>query len=188
VLQMKSMNIDNVVNFPFPTPPNRESIRVAESLLVNLGALDKEKKHITDLGRMMAAFPVAPRYAKMLIIGQQKGCLPYVVTLVAALTVGDPFIRDVFEEESEQDHDTKEEKELRRKRRAEAHKAHLRFTGSSNTGDCVKLLKVIFLLINQTNQTTKLIFFFFCKRLLVLMNILGEVMNFVKKTFYGLRR
>ena len=35
----------------------------------------------------MSQFPVAPRYAKMLVISEQYGCLPYVVTLVAALTV-----------------------------------------------------------------------------------------------------
>jgi len=32
VLQMKNMNIDNVVNFPFPTPPDRNSIVAAEKV------------------------------------------------------------------------------------------------------------------------------------------------------------
>ncbi|RKP24393.1 hypothetical protein SYNPS1DRAFT_29837 [Syncephalis pseudoplumigaleata] len=44
----------------------------------------------------MACFPVAPRFAKMLIIGQQHGCLPYVIALVASLSVGDPFIKEQF--------------------------------------------------------------------------------------------
>ena len=35
----------------------------------------------------MAQFPVAPRYAKMLALGAQKGCLPYVLALVSALSV-----------------------------------------------------------------------------------------------------
>lgn len=30
VLSMKSMNIDNVTNFPFPTPPDREHMAKAE--------------------------------------------------------------------------------------------------------------------------------------------------------------
>ncbi|KAG0310615.1 putative ATP-dependent RNA helicase DHR1, partial [Linnemannia gamsii] len=34
VLQMKSMYIDNVVNFPFPTPPNREDLKQSEQRLV----------------------------------------------------------------------------------------------------------------------------------------------------------
>ena len=39
VLQMKSMHIDAVVNFPFPTPPDRQSLRKAETVLSRLGAL-----------------------------------------------------------------------------------------------------------------------------------------------------
>jgi HrpA-like RNA helicase len=31
-----------------------------------------------------------------LIIGQQHGCLPYVIALVATLSVGDPFIKEQF--------------------------------------------------------------------------------------------
>ena len=48
---------------------------------------------ITALGRTMATFPVAPRYAKMLALSRQHGCLPYAITLVAAMTV-----RELFEE------------------------------------------------------------------------------------------
>lgn len=48
---------------------------------------------ITPLGRAMAAFPVAPRYAKMLALGRQQGCMPYIITIVAAMTV-----REIFEE------------------------------------------------------------------------------------------
>ncbi|KAJ2597954.1 putative ATP-dependent RNA helicase DHR1 [Coemansia sp. RSA 1722] len=93
VLQMKAMNLDNVVNFPFPTPPSRSALTKAERLLTWLGALD-DKGHVNDLGRLMSVFPVAPRFAKMLIIGQQHGCLPYIIGIVAALSVGDPFIKE----------------------------------------------------------------------------------------------
>lgn len=101
VLQMKSMNIDAVANFPFPTAPDRESLRRAEKTLVNLGALEastsssKVGGRITELGRSMALFPLSPRFSKMLVAGQQHGCLPYVIAIVCALSVGDPFIREV---------------------------------------------------------------------------------------------
>ena len=39
----------------------------------------------TDLAS--SRFPVAPRYAKMLCLAKKHNCLPYVVALVAALTV-----------------------------------------------------------------------------------------------------
>lgn len=105
VLQMKSMNIDAVSNFPFPTPPDRESLRKAEKMLVNLGALttppgatedaaERLGGQITDLGRAMSMFPLAPRYSKMLVAGHQHGCLPYVIAIVSALSVGDPFLRE----------------------------------------------------------------------------------------------
>ena len=103
VLQMKSMNIDNVVNFPFPTAPDRSAIAKAERILTRLGALDlqggttlgsKQVARITELGRTMALFPLNPRFAKLLVQGQQHGCLPFVVALVAAMSVGDLFVRD----------------------------------------------------------------------------------------------
>ncbi|XP_054629398.1 probable ATP-dependent RNA helicase DHX37 [Dunckerocampus dactyliophorus] len=107
VLQMKDLNIEKVVNFPFPTPPSIEALVAAEQLLVSLGALKepprigrvKEMERarlscpITPLGRAMASFPVAPRYAKMLALGKQQECLPYVIAVVAAMTV-----RELFED------------------------------------------------------------------------------------------
>jgi len=42
---------------------------------------------ITELGRRMLAFPVHPRYARMLLAAQQQGCV-YQACLVAALTQG----------------------------------------------------------------------------------------------------
>ncbi|KAJ2678271.1 putative ATP-dependent RNA helicase DHR1 [Coemansia spiralis] len=93
VLQMKAMCLDNVVNFPFPMPPSRSALAKAERLLAWLGALD-DRGRITDLGRLMSVFPVAPRFSKMLIVGQQHGCLPYIIAIVAGLSVGDPFVKE----------------------------------------------------------------------------------------------
>ncbi|XP_072538060.1 probable ATP-dependent RNA helicase DHX37 [Salminus brasiliensis] len=107
ILQMKDLNIEKVVNFPFPTPPSSEALVSAEQLLVSLGALEEPPRQgrlvdvkrarlscpITPLGRAMAVFPVAPRYAKMLALGRQQGCMPYIITVVAAMTV-----REIFEE------------------------------------------------------------------------------------------
>ncbi len=40
-------------------------------MLVRLGALNEEEETITSLGRHLAAFPIAPRFAKMLVLGHQ---------------------------------------------------------------------------------------------------------------------
>ena len=42
----------------------------------------------------MSLFPLSPRFSKMLVSGRQHGCLPYVIALVSALSVGDPFLRE----------------------------------------------------------------------------------------------
>ncbi|XP_020644538.3 putative ATP-dependent RNA helicase DHX37 isoform X1 [Pogona vitticeps] len=107
ILQMKALNIDKVVNFPFPTPPPTDALVAAEELLIALGALKEPPKAgrlkklqeaklscpITPLGSTMASFPVSPCYAKMLALSKQHNCLPYVIALVSALTV-----REFFEE------------------------------------------------------------------------------------------
>ena len=86
-------------------------------LLVSLGALDEEEQ-ITPLGVQLAAFPLAPRFAKMLVLGNQSGCLPYAVALVAALTVENPIVyeregaRDAEQDEDEEkDEDEEQEHE-----------------------------------------------------------------------------
>ncbi|XP_075889419.1 putative ATP-dependent RNA helicase DHX37 isoform X2 [Nelusetta ayraudi] len=105
VLQMKDLNIDKVVNFPFPTSPATEALAAAEELLISLGALQEPPRTgrvkqmararlscpITPLGKAMASFPVSPRYAKMLALGKQQDCLPYVIAVVAAMTVRELF-------------------------------------------------------------------------------------------------
>ena len=44
----------------------------------------------------MSRFPIAPRYAKMLTLGHQHNLLPYVVTMVAALSVQELFVENLF--------------------------------------------------------------------------------------------
>ncbi|KAI5803999.1 P-loop containing nucleoside triphosphate hydrolase protein [Peziza echinospora] len=115
VLQMKAMGIDVIENFPFPTPPERESLRRAEMVLGYLGAVETKlggngagSGALTELGRTMSLFPLPPRFAKILIIGQQHGCLPYVIAIVAALSVGEIFIPEHqlgIEEDSEDEDD-----------------------------------------------------------------------------------
>ena len=61
---------------------------------------------VTPLGRQLAAFPLAPRFAKMLVLGHQGGCLPYAVGMVAALSVENPIVydrADATAEDSESD-------------------------------------------------------------------------------------
>jgi ATP-dependent RNA helicase DHX37/DHR1 len=71
VLLMKSLGVENVGNFPFPTPPDESRIRDALKHLCALQALDASL-HITSLGKSMMEFPVAPRYARMIVEALSK--------------------------------------------------------------------------------------------------------------------
>ena len=94
VLTLKSMGLNNVINFPFPTPPDRGALVRAEQLLMDLGALSPDTKLITHVGKAMASFPVGPRFARMLLIGRGQGCLDYVIALVAALAMPELIISE----------------------------------------------------------------------------------------------
>ncbi|KAJ8518483.1 hypothetical protein ONZ45_g4442 [Pleurotus djamor] len=155
VLQMKSMNIDVVANFPFPAPPDRQMLRAAEKTLVHLGALRDSavgaslshdplttNGNITALGKSMALFPLSPRFSRMIVSGQQHGCLPYVIAIVAGLAVGDPFLHE--EGLSHQEDDDQTSSEAVRSRRKAYFQIHNTHASLGNfTSDIFKLLSVI---------------------------------------------
>lgn len=152
VLQMKAMHIDTIVNFPFPTPPDRASLAAAEKLLGYLGAIHDGQ--ITELGKAMNAFPVSPRFGKVLILGRQRDCMPYVIALVAALSVGDVFIPEHQLDIAEDDVDGEEppappsvaalrEHTERANRRRDYFRAQAAFAAIDPTCDALKLLSAV---------------------------------------------
>ncbi|KAK9365097.1 P-loop containing nucleoside triphosphate hydrolase protein [Lipomyces kononenkoae] len=154
VLQMKSMGIDTITNFPFPTPPDRNTLVMAEKLLHYLAAINRDSR-LTDLGRTMSIFPLAPRFAKMLVIGHQFDCLQYVIAIVAGLSVGDPFLSEHElgiesemldndeEEEEEEDQMTHGDIELNKRRRKEYYLVRRKFSGLDASSDVLQMLSVI---------------------------------------------
>ncbi|KAI0603457.1 helicase associated domain-containing protein [Biscogniauxia sp. FL1348] len=93
VLQLKAMKLQHVVNFPFPTPPERQSLMKAEKLLSYLSAVTSSGQ-VTPIGSTMSVFPLAPRFARILLVGHLHDCLPYTVAMVAGLSVPDIFIQE----------------------------------------------------------------------------------------------
>ena len=93
VLTLKAADIEDLRRFRWLEPPSEKSLEDAETLLADLGALDHSGR-ITALGRKMLAFPVHPRYARMLLAAREFGCV-YQAALIAALTQGrDLMIRN----------------------------------------------------------------------------------------------
>jgi pre-mRNA-splicing factor ATP-dependent RNA helicase DHX16 len=66
VLMLKSMGIDNLVDFDFLDPPPHDMLVRGLEMLYALGALN-DKGDLTKLGRRMAELPLDPMLSKMLI-------------------------------------------------------------------------------------------------------------------------
>ncbi|PHH60494.1 hypothetical protein CDD81_1625 [Ophiocordyceps australis] len=90
-LQLKAMRLPRIVNFPFPTPPHRESLAKAEKLLALLSATSPEGK-ITEIGKAMSLLPLSPRFARILLVGHLHDCLPYTIAMVAGLSVAEMLV------------------------------------------------------------------------------------------------
>ncbi|MBK9990013.1 MAG: ATP-dependent helicase HrpB [Verrucomicrobia bacterium] len=129
VLTLKASGIDDVAGFPWLEKPDPKSLERAEMLLEDLGAVSVAKSQsskganskeglahssITETGRKMLRFPVHPRYARMLLEADARGCVRP-VALMAALTQGRNFLmrggpknveearEEIFGEEHESD-------------------------------------------------------------------------------------
>lgn len=114
VLTLKASGIDDVAGFPWLEKPEPKALERAETLLADLGALGRNEAPnregradpmggppgglsssvglpITDVGRKMLRFPVHPRYARMFLAAQDRGCVRP-IALMAALTQGRSFL------------------------------------------------------------------------------------------------
>ncbi len=93
VLALKAAGVDDLRRFRWLEPPAIDSLSQALMLLEDLGALDHEGR-ITGVGRSMLAFPLHPRYSRMLLAAGEKKCVQQ-AALAAALTQGrDLLIRN----------------------------------------------------------------------------------------------
>uniref|UniRef100_A0ACD5Z3I8 Uncharacterized protein n=1 Tax=Avena sativa TaxID=4498 RepID=A0ACD5Z3I8_AVESA len=137
VLMLKFMSIDKVENFPFPTPPNRESLVEAVRCLKTLEALDS-KEILTSMGKAMAQYPMSPRHSRLLlttikILKSQQGCarsnfiLGYATAAASALSYTNPFlIQGDTCRESNQDGPDPEHKDQHERKRQKKLKAMVR--------------------------------------------------------------
>jgi ATP-dependent helicase HrpA len=94
ILQMSTLGLGDIAAFPFLQPPDTRAIKDGVALLEELGALDPHepdpRKRLLPAGRELAALPVDPRMARMLLQAHRGGCLAEVLVIVAALSIQDP--------------------------------------------------------------------------------------------------
>ncbi|CAH8584645.1 unnamed protein product [Schistosoma bovis] len=92
VLQLKKLGIDDLVHFDFMDPPAPETLMRALELLNYLAALDDDG-NLTDLGSMMAEFPLDPQLAKMVIASCDYNCSNEILSITSMLSVPQCFVR-----------------------------------------------------------------------------------------------
>ncbi|WP_308799145.1 ATP-dependent RNA helicase HrpA [Agromyces silvae] len=131
ILQMASLGLGPVEEFPFLTPPDGRGIRDGLDLLRELGALEPDDDRrgdrpargprLTRIGRQLARLPIEPRFARMVLESKAQGVSREVIAIVAGLTIQDP-----------------RERPLERRELADA--AHARF--ADPTSDFLSLLNL----------------------------------------------
>jgi ATP-dependent helicase HrpA len=89
LLQMAALDLGDVAEFPFVDPPDRRAVADGLALLEELHALD-EHGRLTDTGRALAALPLDPRMARMVVEADRRGVLDEVLVIAAGLTIQDP--------------------------------------------------------------------------------------------------
>ena len=92
VLLLKSLNVDNLLEFGFMDPPPQDNIINSMYQLWILGALDNTGG-LTGMGRKMVEFPLDPPLSKMLLVGHDLRCTAEMLTIVSMLSVPSVFFR-----------------------------------------------------------------------------------------------
>lgn len=174
-LQLKAMNLTHVVNFPFPSPPDRQMLAKAEKVLKYLSAIS-DSGRVTDQGTSMSAFPLAPRFAKILLVGHMHGCLPYTIAMVAGLSAAEVFLpENQAIPEVAADHDVgirTNADVLAENRQANVRKmfneVHRTFCSLDDRSDAIKLLQVVGEFAHEPTED-------WCKRHFVRYKVLKEI-------------
>jgi ATP-dependent helicase HrpA len=96
ILQMVAVGVagspDDVARFPFVDPPDMRAVRDGVALLTELGALETSlgRTRLTDVGRALAAMPIDPRRARMVVEAGRRDVAREVMIIAAALSIQDP--------------------------------------------------------------------------------------------------
>jgi ATP-dependent helicase HrpA len=96
ILQMLSLDLGEIGNFPFVEPPDNRNINDGVKLLEELAAVDNtlnsNNNHtkLTKSGRLLSKFAIDPRLAKMVLTAIDLGCVEQVLIIVSALSIQDP--------------------------------------------------------------------------------------------------
>lgn len=103
LLQMASLELGAMEDFPFLDPPDSRAVSDGRLLLGELGALVTGRdgwERLSRIGRTMSALPVDPRHARQLIAADKLGCLADVLVIVSAMSIQDPRERPLEKQQA----------------------------------------------------------------------------------------
>ncbi|MDY6941761.1 MAG: ATP-dependent RNA helicase HrpA [Pseudomonadota bacterium] len=89
ILQMKSLGLGDIDQFPFIEPPDSRYVNDGLRMLAEIGALD-EGRNLTRPGRELARLPVDPGLGRMVLAGAEHHCLHEILIIVSGLSIQDP--------------------------------------------------------------------------------------------------
>ncbi|KAE8008444.1 hypothetical protein FH972_004955 [Carpinus fangiana] len=134
VLTLKSLGINDLLNFDFMDGPPCEALLKALELLFALGALNKLGE-LTKVGRRMAEFPLDPMLSKMIVASEKYECSDEIISIAAMLSIGNSIFY------------------CPKEKRVHAYNARMNFH-TGNVGDHIALLKV-YNSWKETNYSTQ---------------------------------
>ena len=101
ILQMTAADLGDIATFPFLDAPDNSQIKDGLRLLTELGAISeaasRTRPRLTTIGRRLAAVPIDPRMARMLLAAERHGCLREMLIIVSGLSIQDPRERPAEE-------------------------------------------------------------------------------------------
>ncbi|OFT29334.1 ATP-dependent helicase [Corynebacterium sp. HMSC08F01] len=116
ILQMISLRLGDINEFPFIQAPDHKAVRDGLMLLHELGAISQKERGgaptLTNVGRDISRIPVDPKMARMLVESNRLGVLDDVTVIVAAMTIQDVRERPLeYQAQADQAHARFKDKE-----------------------------------------------------------------------------
>ncbi|WP_153503003.1 ATP-dependent RNA helicase HrpA [Cumulibacter manganitolerans] len=144
ILQMISARLGDIETFPFIEPPDKRNINDGMALLQEIDAIRRADGAVTltAIGRQVAALPIDPRLARMIVEAARRDATLAVMVVAAALSIQDPRERPA-------DHE------------AQADQKHARFV--DKTSDFLGLLNLWRYLREQQRELSSSAFRRMCK-------------------------
>lgn len=91
VLTLKTIGINDVINFDYLDRPDIPSLELALKQLYYLSAITS-RGELEPLGKLLSRFPLEPTYAKALLASHFLWCENIMVTLVSVLSTENVWV------------------------------------------------------------------------------------------------